>query len=142
MAAKLLSGDNPQIAKGYGEAKLAEFLDAVPATGPGGWKNDACRRIDAAVTRHVPGVRKAVKWNSPMYAAPDAESDDHFFLNFHCFTDYVKIGFLRGKDLSPEPPVASKMGRVAYFHLHESEDLDHRFGDWLHQAAALPGVKM
>lgn len=54
----------------------------------------------------------------------------------------TKIGFLRGKDLSPEPPVASKMGRVAYFHLHESEDLDHRFGDWLHQAAALPGVKM
>ena len=59
---KLLSGGNPQIPKGYGEEPIAAYLDAVP-----GWKQAACRRIDAIVSEQVPGVCKAVKWNSPMY---------------------------------------------------------------------------
>jgi hypothetical protein len=58
----LLSGDNPQIAKGYGEASVAAYIAAVP-----GWKQVVCKRIDAIVSRQVPGVCKAVKWNSPFF---------------------------------------------------------------------------
>lgn len=139
---KLLAGDNPQIAKGYGDAKVAEFLDAVPDSGPGGWKHAACRAIDAVVAAEVPGVQKAVKWNTPMYAAPDAESRDHVFLSFHCYDRYVKVSFPRGDDLSPKPPVGSKMGGVRYVHVEEGEGPGEQFADWVRQAAALPGVKM
>ena len=143
---KLLSGDNPQIAKGYGDAKVAEFLAAVPKSGPGGWKHAACRAIDEVISREVPGVQKAVKWNTPMYAAPDAESPDHFFCSFHCFTNYVKVGFNRGDDLSPPPPEGSKHGGMRYYHVTEAdlegEIADGKFADWVRQAAALPGDKM
>lgn len=146
----LLAGDNPQVPKGYGEAPVAAFLEAVPDSGPGGWKNAACRRIDALVSAEVPGVRKAVKWNTPMYAAPHdspvAESPDHFFLTFHCFTGYVKVGFMRGAELSPPPPEGSKSNSVRYYHVGEDDfeggGLGERFADWVRQAAALPGMKM
>lgn len=147
---KLLAGDNPQIPKGYGEASVAAFLDAVPDSGPGGWKNAACRKIDAVISREVPGVRKAVKWNTPMYAAPpdspQAESRDHFFCSFHCFAKYVKVGFNRGKDLSPPPPEPSKSGAMRYYHVTEDdlggEIAGGKFAQWVRQAAALPGEKM
>lgn len=143
---KLLSGGNPQMPKGYGDASVAAFLAAVPDTGPGGWKHEACRAIDAVISEHVPGVQKAVKWNTPMYAAPDAESRDHFFCSFHCFTNYVKVGFNRGDDLSPPPPETSKHGGMRYYHVTkadlEGEIAGGEFAGWVRQAAALPGEKM
>jgi hypothetical protein len=138
----LLSGDNPQIPKGYGDAPVAAWLAAVPDTGPGGWKHAACRRIDAVVSAAVPGVRKAVKWNSLFYAAPVAETRDHFFVSFHCFARYLKVTFLRGADLSPPPPEGSKIAGVRYFHVREGDEIGEQFADWVRQAAALPGVKM
>ncbi len=139
---KLLSGDNPQIPLGYGDASVAAFLDAVPDSGPVGWKHAACRRIDAVVSAEVPGVQKALKWNSPLYAAPDAESRDHFFLSFHCFAKYVKVSFFRGSDLTPPPPEASKVAGNRYLHVREGDELGEQFADWVRQAAALPGLKM
>ena len=59
---KLLSGGNPQIAKGYGGAPVRAYIAAIP-----GWKRALARRLDALITRAVPGVHKAVKWNSPLY---------------------------------------------------------------------------
>ena len=59
---KLLSGGNPQIAKAYGEAPVQAYIAAMP-----GWKSEVGRRLDALVGRTVPGVCKAVKWNSPFY---------------------------------------------------------------------------
>ena len=144
--AKLLSGDNPKIPKGYGDEHVAAFLDAVPGTGLGGWKNAACRAIDEVISREVPGVRKAVKWNTPMYAASDADSRDHFFCSFHCFTKYVKVGFNRGDDLSPPPPEPSKHGGMRYYHVTEAdlegEIAQGSFAKWVRQAAKLPGEKM
>lgn len=130
----LLTGGNPQIAKGYGEAPVRAYLDAMP-----GWKADIGRRIDAIVTRTVPGVRKAVKWNSPFYGI----KDDLWFMNLHCVTRYVKVAFFRGASLEPMPPVPSKHKEVRYFHLHEGEAVDEaRFADWVAQASRLPGMKM
>jgi hypothetical protein len=130
----LLSGGNPQIAKGYGDAPVQAWIAAAP-----GWNSDAARRLDAIIERAVPGVRKAVKWNSPMYGVEEGV----WFLGLHVFAKYIKVAFFRGALLDPPPPVASKQKEVRYFHLHEDDELDEaRFADWVRQASRLPGERM
>lgn len=130
----LLSGGNPQIAKGYGDAPVQAYIAAMP-----GWKQDVGRRLDALITRAVPGVNKAVKWNTPLYGV----AENTWFLSFHCFTNYVKVAFFAGARLDPVPPVASKQKAVRYVHIHEGEALDEAlFAAWVKQASALPGERM
>jgi hypothetical protein len=131
--AKLLSGGNPQIPKGYGEEPIAAYLDAVP-----GWKQAACRQIDAIVTEQVPDVVKAVKWNSPMYGM----EKDIWFLSFHCFDNYVKVTFFQGAQLDPPPRETSKYAAVRYHHVMEGDALGDQFASWVRQASKLPGEKM
>ena len=102
----LLSGGNPQIPKGEGNAPVQAYIDAMP-----GWKSGVWRRLDGLIERTVPGVRKAVKWNSPLYGTPDGPPN-HWFLSLHCFDKYIKVAFLRGAALAPLPPVASKQKDV------------------------------
>ncbi|PXA77599.1 histidine kinase [Caulobacter sp. D4A] len=133
---KLLSGGNPQIAKGDGEAPIQAYVAAMP-----GWKRAVGARLDALITAAVPGVRKAVKWNSPFYGAPD--EDKSWFLSFHVYARYVKVAFFRGQALDPVPPEPSKSGDVRYFHIHEGEPLDEALlTAWIQQAAALPGERL
>lgn len=127
----LLSGGNPQIAKGYGDAPVAAYIAAMP-----GWKSDLGRRLDALIVRTVPGVRKAVKWNSPLYGA---EGQEGWFLSIHCFTKYVKVAFFRGAQLDPVPPGNSKQEDVRYFDIYEGEFDEAQFADWVRQASLLPG---
>ncbi|HYF23085.1 MAG TPA: DUF1801 domain-containing protein [Caulobacteraceae bacterium] len=130
----LLSGGNPQIAKGYGDAPVQAYIAAMP-----GWKREVGRRLDALIEQAVPGVRKAVKWNSPFYGVEEGV----WFLSFHVFARYVKVAFFRGAALDPVPPESSKQKEVRYLHLHEDEPLDQaRFVDWVTQAARLPGERM
>src|SRR6187397_2620578 len=111
----LLSGGNPQIAKGDGDAPVQAYIAAMP-----GWKRNVVRHLDALIVRTVPGVRKAVKWNSPFYGVED---QDGWFLSFHCFTKYVKVTFFRGTSLRPLPSGESKHKDVRYLDIHEG-DLD------------------
>ena len=127
----LLSGGNPQIAKGEGEAPVKAYLAAMP-----GWKRTVGRRLDALVTRTVRGVRKAVKWNSPFYGM----EGQGWFLSFHAFTKYVKVTFFRGTSLRPVPPGESKHKEVRYFDIHEDEPLDEKqMAAWIRQASRMPG---
>lgn len=131
---KLLSGGNPQIPKGEGDASVQAYIAAMP-----GWKQDVGRRLDALITQAVPGVGKAVKWNSPFYGLEEKT----WFLSFHCFTRYVKVTFFRGSALSPVPPGASKHKDVRYLDIHEGEVIDEaRLVDWIAQASRLPGERM
>ncbi len=131
---KLLSGGNPQIAKGYGDAPVQAYIAAMP-----GWKSDVGRRLDAIIVRSVPGVRKAVKWNSPMYGM----EDNVWFLGIHVFTKYVKVAFFRGASLRPVPPGTSKQEHVRYLDIREDNELDEaQFAAWVKQASQLPGEKM
>jgi hypothetical protein len=130
---RLLSGGNPQIAKAYGDAPVRAYIAAAP-----GWKRDACRRLDALITQTVPGVRKAVKWNSPFYGVEDGV----WFLNFHCFTGYVKVAFFRGASLRPLPPGASKQKHVRYLDIYEDGLDEAQFVAWVKQASKLPGERM
>jgi len=128
---KLLSGGNPQIAKAEGSAPVRAYIAALP-----GWKRDAGKRLDALIVRTVPGVRKAVKWNSPFYGI----EGQGWFLSFHAFTRYLKLVFFRGASLRPVPPEPSKDKNTRYFHIHEGDQLDEaQLAAWVKQAAALPG---
>jgi hypothetical protein len=131
---KLLSGGNPQIAKGDGDAPVQAYIAALP-----GWKSDVGRRLDALIQDDVPGVRKAVKWNSPFYGVEEKT----WFLSLHAFAKYIKVAFFRGAALAPLPPVGSTQKDVRYFHIHEDEPLDEaQFSDWVKQASQLPGERM
>ena len=128
---KLLAGGNPQIAKADGDAPVRAYIAAMP-----GWKSDVGRRLDALIARTVPGVRKAVKWNSPFYGV----EGQGWFLNFHTFTRYVKVAFFRGAALRPVPPGKSKHEEVRYLDIRGNDDLDEvQIAKWVRQAAALPG---
>ncbi|TWT00340.1 DUF1801 domain-containing protein [Reyranella sp. CPCC 100927] len=130
----LLSGGNPQIAKAYGEAPVQAYIAAMP-----GWKHDVGRRLDALITRAVPNVRKAVKYNTPLYGV----ETERWFVSFHCFTKYVKVAFFRGALLSPMPPGPSKQKEVRYLDIHEDDPLDEaQVVDWVKQASRLPGEKL
>ena len=128
---KLLSGGNPQIPKGDGDAPVQAFIEAMP-----GWKHDVGRRLDDLIVDVVPNVKKAVRWNSPFYGT----DENDWFLSFHCFTKYVKVTFLNGTSLDPPPPESSKDAGTRYLHVHDDGELDEaQFRDWVRQAAAKPG---
>ncbi len=126
----LLSGGNPQIPKGDGDAPVQAYIEATP-----GWKRDVVRSLDTIITRTVPDVHKAVKWNSPFYGL----KGQGWFLNFHCFTNYVKVAFFRGTSLRPPPPGESKQKDVRYLDIHEGEFDEAQLVAWVKQASELPG---
>jgi hypothetical protein len=135
---KLLSGGNPQIAKGYGDAPVQAYIAAMP-----GWKQGVGRRLDALIVRTVPGVQKAVKWNSPFYGIEGPDGKPAWFLGIHCFTKYVKVAFFRGASLRPLPPGESKHKHVRYLDIHEDDQLDEaQLAAWVKQASQLPGERM
>lgn len=127
----LLSGGNPQIAKGDGDAPVQAYVAAMP-----GWKHDAGRFLDDLITATVPDVRKAVRWNSPFYGV----GDRNWIISYHCLTRYVKVTFFAGTSLEPMPPEGSKDPTARFVHLHEGEAWDEdQLRDWIVQAAAVPG---
>ena len=113
---------------------MQAYIAAMP-----GWKRDVGRRLDALIARTVPGVRKAVKWNSPFYGIEDGV----WFLSFHVFTKYVKVAFFRGASLRPVPPGESKQKDVRYLDIHEDDPFDEaQLAAWVKQASQLPGERM
>lgn len=131
---KLLSGGNPQIAKADGDAPVQAYIAAMP-----GWKRDVGRHVDALVDRAAPGARRAVRWNSPFWGMPDRG----WFLSIHCLTKYVKLTWLNGASLDPEPPLAGKDPHARFLHVFEGDAMDdEQLERWIRQAARLPGEEL
>ena len=126
----LLSGGNPQIAKADGDAPVQAYIAAMP-----GWKSDVGRRLDELIVRTVPNVRKAVRWNSPWYGI----EGQGWFLSTHVFTRYVKVTFLNGASLQPEPPGSGKDPDARWLDIYEDEFDEDQITEWVRQSAALPG---
>jgi len=125
----LLAGGNPRIAKADGDSPVQAYIAAMP-----GWKRGVGRRLDRLIVRTVPGVRKAVKWNSPFYGIEGRG----WSVSFHTFTNYVKVTFFQGTSLQPVPP-GGKAKEARWIDIHE-DDLDEaQMATWVKQAAALPG---
>ena len=132
---KLLSGGNPQVPKGDGDAPVQTYIAAMP-----GWKRAVGERLDKLVVDTVPDVVKAVKWNQPFYGS---ESQGGFFLSFRCYTEYVQVTFLKGTSLDPMPPKSSKHKEVRYLDIHEDDELDEKqLASWIKQSASVPGERM
>lgn len=127
---KLLSGGNPQIPKGEGDAPVQAYIAAMPD-----WKQDVGRRLDAIIVQTVPQVKKAVKWNTPFYGI----EGQGWFIAFHVFTQYVKVTFFKGTSLRPVPPGESKHKEVRYLNIHKDTLDETQFTDWVKQASQLPG---
>lgn len=131
---KRLSGGNPRIPKAHGDAPVRAYIAAMP-----GWKQDVGRRLDRLIEDAVPGVAKAVKWNSPFYGL----EGQGWFLSFHCFNRFVKVAFFRGASLHPVPPGESKSKDTRYLDIHENDAVDEvRIADWVKQASQLPGERL
>ncbi|UJQ94446.1 DUF1801 domain-containing protein [Mariluticola halotolerans] len=129
----LLSGGNPQIAKGDGDIPVKAYVDAMP-----GWKGEVGRRLDTLIVEAVPDVQKAIRWNTPFYG----NKGDGWFVAYHCLTKYIKVSFFKGTDLHPEPPVVSK-GPTRSLHIEEGKPWDEeQFTKWVLQASRLPGEKV
>ena len=129
----LLSGGNPQIPKGFGDGPVKAYIAAMP-----GWKQAVGEQLDSLIEAAVPGVKKAVKWNSPFYGVEEGS----WFLSYHCFTKYIKVTFFRGTSLDPVPKGKSKHPEVRYLDIHEGELDADQFTDWVRQASRLPGEKL
>jgi hypothetical protein len=125
----VLAGGNPQIAKADGDAPVQDYIAAMP-----GWKSEVGRRLDALIVRTVPGVRKAVRWNSPFYGI----EGQGWFLGLHVFTHNVKVTFFRGTLLRPVPPGGT--GKDArWIDIHEADLDEVQMATWVKQAAVIPG---
>ena len=127
---RLLSGGNPQIPKGDGDALVQAYISAMPE-----WKQDVGRRLDALIVREVPGVKKAVRWNSPWYGVEGLG----WFASFHVFTRYVKVTFLNGASLDPVPSGGGKDPDARWLDIYEGELDEAQTSDWVRQSAGLPG---
>jgi hypothetical protein len=129
----LLSGGNPQIAKGYGDAPVQAYIAAMPD-----WKRSIGERLDALIVETVPHVCKAVKWNSPFYGL----EGNGWFLGLHCYTRYVQVAFFKGTSLRPIPPGPSKTEGTRYFNIDQNAWDEALFVSWVRQAAELPGYHL
>jgi hypothetical protein len=110
----LLARGNPQIAKADGDNPVQAYLSAIP-----GWKRDVARHLDGLITKAVPGVYKAVRWNSRMYGIKGQGS----FASLHVFTKYVKVTFFKGTSVQPVPPGgASKEARWIDVHEYDPDE--------------------
>ncbi|HLU66747.1 MAG TPA: DUF1801 domain-containing protein [Kofleriaceae bacterium] len=109
---------------------MRAYLTALP-----GWKRDIGEWLDALIERAVPGVRKAIKWNSPFYGV----EGNGWFLSFHAFKSYVKVTFFKGDHLRPVPPGPSKHPDIRYVDLREGELDEAQMKSWVKQAASVPG---
>jgi hypothetical protein len=129
-----LAGGNPQIAKGYGDEVVQRYIAAMP-----GWQSAVGKTLDAIIERTVPGVQKAVKWNTPFYGL----EQDVYFVSYHCMRKYVKVAFHNGAALEPKPPGTSKQAKVRYLDIYETDRIDEeQFANWVKQASQLPGEKL
>jgi len=125
----VLAGGNPQIAKADGDAPVQAYIASLP-----GWKSEVARRLDALIVRTVPGVHKAVRWNSPFYGI----EGQGWFLGVHAFTNYLKATFFDGTSLRPVPP-GGKAKDARWIDIRHDDFDEAQMATWVQQAAALPG---
>jgi hypothetical protein len=128
---KLLSGGNPQIPKGDGDAPVQAYIAAMP-----GWKSAVGSRLDQLISSHLPDVQKAVRWNSPFYGM----EGKGWLVSFHVLSRHVQVNFFCGASLDPVPPGKGKDAHARWLDIAEGDVLDEeQLVSWLRQATKLKG---
>src|SRR4051812_41221855 len=73
--------------KSDGDAGVQAFIDSMEP-----WQASIARRVDALVVKHVPEVRKAMRWHCPFYGVEGRG----WFLAFAAFQHHIKLSFFKG----------------------------------------------
>jgi hypothetical protein len=114
-----------------GDAPVFAYIASLPQPQRG-----IAERIDALAARTLPGLRRAVKWGMAYYGV-----NGGWCFASGAFVGHVKLMFIRGTEMQPEPPVTPiGMGRhTRGVELASEGDLDERqVTSWMQQAAAVP----
>ena len=93
-------------------------------------------RIDALAAAQLSHLRRAVKWGMAYYGV-----NGGWCFSSGAFVGHVKLMFIRGTEMKPEPPVTPiGMGRSTRgVELASMNDLDRRqLALWMEQAASMP----
>ncbi|MFA6113907.1 MAG: DUF1801 domain-containing protein [Sphingomonas sp.] len=120
-SAKTAEGDKPVFA----------YIASLPQP-----QRDIAERIDALAMQAVPDLKRAVKWGMAYYGVPDG-----WCFSSGAFVGHVKLMFIRGTEISPEPPVAPiGMGKATRgVELASTEELhEAQVISWMSQAALKP----
>ena len=114
-----------------GDAPVFAYIAGLPQPQRG-----IAERVDALAAQALPGLRRAVKWGMAYYGL-----EDGWCFTSGAFVGHVKVMFIRGTDLEPEPPVKPiAMGRATRgVELASVDDLDEKqLASWMRQAATMP----
>jgi hypothetical protein len=120
-AAKAAEGDEPVFA----------YIASLPQPQRG-----IAERIDALAAKTLPGLQRAVKWGMAYYGV-----DGGWCFSSGAFVGHVKLMFIRGTEIKPEPPVTPiGMGKSTRgIELASEDDMDKRqLALWMEQAASIP----
>lgn len=119
------------VQKADGHDAVQAWIRLLPA-----WQSDRAARIDAIVTKVMPGVHKAVKWHGLWYGVPG----QGWCLAISAFKAHLKLVFFDGAHLVPLPPIAMKQAPARALDVREPDTLDETtLAAWLKQARQLPG---
>src|SRR5215470_2777944 len=93
-------------------------------------------RIDALAARTLPNLRRSVKWGMAYYGVGGG-----WCFSSGAFVGHVKLMFIRGTEIKPEPPVTPVgMGKTTRgVELTSLDDFNGRqLAAWMRQSAAMP----
>jgi hypothetical protein len=114
-----------------GDAPVLAYIASLPQPQRG-----IAERIDGLAARTLPGLRRAVKWGMAYYGV-----EEGWCFTSGAFVGHVKVMFMRGTDLTPQPPVTPiGMGKQTRgVELASLDDLDEaQLAFWMQQAATMP----
>jgi hypothetical protein len=120
-AAKTAEGDEPVFA----------YIASLPQPQRG-----IAERVDTLAAKTLPNVKRAVKWGMAYYGV-----DGGWCFSSGAFVGHVKLMFIRGTEITPEPPATPVgMGRSTRgVELASVDDFDERqLASWMKQSAAAP----
>ena len=114
-----------------GDAPVFAYIASLPQP-----QREIAERIDALAAKTLPGLQRAVKWGMAYYGV-----NGGWCFASGGFVGHVKLMFIRGTEIKPEPPVTPiGMGKATRGVEPASvADLDERQSvSWMKQAAAMP----
>jgi hypothetical protein len=120
-AAKAAEGDEPVLA----------YIASLPQPQRG-----IAERIDTLAAKTLPNLQRSVKWGMAYYGV-----DGGWCFSSGAFVGHVKLMFIRGTEIKPEPPVKPiGMGKSTRgIELASVDDLDKgQLASWMEQAASIP----
>ncbi len=122
-SAKAATGDKP----------VFDYIATLPQP-----QREIAERIDALAAETLPGLQRAVKWGMAYYGV-----DGGWCFSSGAFVGHLKLMFIKGTELQPEPPVTPiGMGKATRgVELASVQEIDEmQLTSWMKQAATMPFV--